>query len=60
MARSVFYYHLSRLNDGDGYDDTRKRLKAIYDENKDVTDTEESVWHYATKVTISTIRLYKN
>ena len=34
MARSVFYYHLSRLNNGDGYDDTRKRIKAIYDENK--------------------------
>ena len=34
MARSVFYYHLARLNDGDGYDDTRKRIKAIYDENR--------------------------
>ena len=34
MARSVFYYHLSRLNDDDGYDDTRKRIIAIYDENR--------------------------
>lgn len=34
MARSVFYYHLSRLKDNDGYDDTRKRIKAIYDGNK--------------------------
>lgn len=34
MARSVFYYHLSRLKDNDGYDDTRKRIKAIYDDNK--------------------------
>ena len=34
MARSVFYYHLARLNDVDGYADMRKRIKAIYDENK--------------------------
>lgn len=34
MARSVFYYHLSRLKDNDGYDDTRKRIKAIYDDSK--------------------------
>ena len=34
MARSVFYYHLARLNDVDGHADMRKRIKAIYDENK--------------------------
>ena len=34
MARSVFYYHLSRMNNGDGYDATRNRIKTIYDENK--------------------------
>lgn len=34
MARSVFYYHLSRLDNTDGHDDTRDRIKAIYDENK--------------------------
>lgn len=34
MARSVFYYHLSGLKNNDGYDDTRKRIKTIYDENK--------------------------
>lgn len=34
MARSVFYYHLSRLKDNDGYDDTRKRIKATYDDSK--------------------------
>ena len=33
MARSVFYYHLARLNDVDGHADMRKRIKAIYDEN---------------------------
>ena len=34
MARSVFYYHLARLTDVDGHADMRKRIKAIYDENK--------------------------
>ena len=34
MARSAFYYHLSRLKNNDRYDDTRKRIKAIYDDNK--------------------------
>ena len=34
MARSVFYYHLKRLNDSDGYDDIRQQIKDIYDENK--------------------------
>lgn len=34
MARSVFYYHLSRLKNNDSYDDTRKRIKAIYDDSK--------------------------
>lgn len=34
MARSVFYYHLSRLKNNDGYDDTRKRIKAIYEDSK--------------------------
>lgn len=34
IARSVFYYHLSRLKDNDSYDDTRKRIKAIYDDGK--------------------------
>ena len=34
MARSVFYYHLSRLKNNDVYDDTRIRIKAIYDDNK--------------------------
>ena len=33
MARSVFYYHLSHMDDSDGYDDLRDRIKAIYDEN---------------------------
>ena len=34
MVRSVFYCHLSRLKNNDGYDDTRIRIKAIYDDNK--------------------------
>ena len=34
MARSVFYYHLSRLNDSDGYDGLRLRIRTIYDKNK--------------------------
>ena len=33
MARSVFYYHLLYMDDSDGYDDLRDRIKAIYDEN---------------------------
>ncbi len=33
MARSVFYYHLSHMDEGDGYDNLRERIKAIYDEN---------------------------
>ena len=33
MARSVFYYHLAHMNEGDGYDDLRNRIKAIYNEN---------------------------
>lgn len=34
MVRFVFYYYMSHLKDNDGYDDTRKRIKAIYDDNK--------------------------
>lgn len=34
MARSVFYYHLSHMNDGDGYDDIKKKIKSIYNESK--------------------------
>jgi len=34
MARSVFYYHLSHLDDSDGYDSLRQRIRAIYDKNK--------------------------
>ena len=34
MARSVFYYHLSHMEEGDGYDNLRDRIKAIYDENR--------------------------
>lgn len=33
MARSVFYYHLRRLNDSDGYDDLRNRIGLIYAEH---------------------------
>ncbi len=33
MARSVFYYHLKRLNDRDNYDDVRNRISLIYSEN---------------------------
>lgn len=33
MARSVFYYHLLRLNDSDGYDDLRNRIGLIYAEH---------------------------
>ena len=34
MARSVFYYHLTRLNKADGYDFVRERISSIYNENK--------------------------
>lgn len=34
MARSVFYYNLSRLKDSDGYDDVRIQIKEIFDANK--------------------------
>lgn len=34
MARSVFYYHLKRLDNTDGYDAVRMRIKSVYDENK--------------------------
>ena len=34
MARSVFYYHLKRLNNTDGYDVVRRRITSVYDENK--------------------------
>ena len=30
MARSVFYYHVRRLNDSDGYDDLKHRIGYIY------------------------------
>ena len=33
MARSVFYYHLSRLDKSDGYGEIRKRIKVVYDNN---------------------------
>ena len=33
MARSVFYYHLSRLNERDRYDDLRERIKSVYHRN---------------------------
>ena len=56
MARSVFYYHLARLNDIDGHADMRKRIKAIMMKIKAVTDTEESAWIYAIKAISSTTR----
>ena len=34
MARSVFYYHLSRLNESDSYNELRERIKHVYDSNK--------------------------
>lgn len=34
MARSVFYYHRSHLNDNDGYDETRSSIRRIYNNNK--------------------------
>ena len=33
MARSVFYYHISHMDDSDGYDRIRTRIKQIYDRN---------------------------
>ena len=33
MARSVFYYHMSHMDDRDGYDGIRERIKQIYDRN---------------------------
>ena len=33
MARSVFYYHLSHMDDNDGYDGIREHIKQIYDKN---------------------------
>ena len=34
MARSVFYYHRSHLNDNDGYDEIRSSIRRIYNNNK--------------------------
>ena len=34
MARSVFYYHRSHLNDNDRYDETRSSIRRIYNNNK--------------------------
>lgn len=34
MARSVFYYHRSHLNDNDGYDETRSSIRRVYNNNK--------------------------
>jgi len=34
MARSVFYYHLKRLDRGDGHDEARVRIRQLYDDNK--------------------------
>ena len=33
MARSVFYYHISHMDDSDGYDRIRTRIQQIYDKN---------------------------
>ena len=33
MARSVFYYHISHMDDSDGYDRIRTSIKQIYDKN---------------------------
>ena len=56
MARSVFYYHLARLNDVDGHADMRKRIKAIYDENKGRYGYRRICMDYAIKAISSTIR----
>lgn len=34
MARSTFYYHLQRMDKPDGYDDLRKEIRRIYDDNR--------------------------
>lgn len=34
MPRSVFYYRLSHLDDGDGYDNLRLLIRTIYDKDK--------------------------
>ncbi len=34
MARSTFYYHLKRIVLSDGYDDLRKEIHRIYDDNR--------------------------
>ena len=33
MARSVFYYHISHMDDSNGYDRIRTSIKQIYDKN---------------------------
>ena len=33
MARSVFYYHISHMDNSDGYDRIRNHIKQIYDKN---------------------------
>ena len=33
MARSTFYYHTKRMHMPDGYDNVRKRIRAIYEAN---------------------------
>ena len=33
MARSTFYYHITRLGKSDGYDAVRERIHAIYDKH---------------------------
>lgn len=34
MARSVFYYHLKRLNSKDKYENERKAIGSIFHEHK--------------------------
>ena len=34
LAPYLFYYHLLRLRDNDGYNDIRKCIKTIYDDSK--------------------------
>lgn len=34
MARPTFYYHAKRLNNADGYDDARVRIREIYTKNQ--------------------------
>ena len=33
MARSVFYYHLSRLNESDGHESLRQSIRTVYETN---------------------------